>query len=78
MSGLGNNKFYGLKKKNKLSYRKHTTGYVTQVFMDGECVEQHFVAGTHSDYEDYETCEPIDPPGDETYYPFLMEQPENE
>ena len=61
-----------------MDYRKHTTGYVTQVFKDGKCVEQHFVAGGHSDYEDYETCEPIEPVGDEVYYPFLMEQPKDE
>ena len=40
-----------------MDYRKHTTGYVTQGFKDGKCVEQHFIAGGHSDYEDYETKE---------------------
>ena len=57
-------------------YKKYTHGFVTQTFSRGKCVEQHFVAGDQVEYEEYETSEPIDPPGDETYYPFLMEQPE--
>ena len=60
-----------------MDYRKHTTGYVTQLFKDGKCVEQHFVAGD-VEYTDYETGEPIEPMGDETYFPFFMEQPETD
>ena len=78
MSGLGNNKFYGLKKKSKPSYRKYTHGFVTQTFKDGKCVEQSFTAGDQVEHEDYETGEPIEPMGDETYFPFLMEQPKDE
>ena len=58
-----------------MDYRKYTFGFVTQVFSQGKCVEQNFTASDQVEYEDYETV-PIDPPGDETYYPFLMEQPE--
>jgi len=78
MSGLGNNKFYGLKKKSKPSYRKYTHGFVTQTFKEGECVEQSFTAGDQVEHEDYETGEPIEPMGDEVYFPFLMEQPKDE
>ena len=61
-----------------MDYRKFTTGIVTQVFKDGKCTEQHFTAWDQVEYEDYETCEPIEPVGDETYFPFLMEQPETD
>ena len=61
-----------------MNYRKYTHGFVTQVFENGKCVEQHFTAGDQVEHEDYETGEPIEPMGDEVYYPFLMEQPKDE
>ena len=61
-----------------MNYRKYTHGFVTQVFENGKCVEQSFTAGDQVEHEDYETGEPIEPMGDEVYYPFLMEQPKDE
>jgi len=60
-----------------MDYRKYTHGFVMQRFKDGKCVEQHFTAGD-VEYTDDEIGEPIDPPGDETYFPFFMEQPETD
>jgi hypothetical protein len=67
-----------------MDYRKYTHGFVTQVFENGKCTEQSFTAGDNVEYEElmiedgYEVGEPIGPPGDETYFPFLMEQPKDE
>jgi len=58
-----------------MDYKKYTYGFVTQTFSQGKCVEQHFVGGDQVEYEEHETSEPIDAPGDETYCPFLMNQP---
>ena len=59
-----------------MDYKKYTYGFVTQTFKDGKCTEQYFIPGDPVEYEEHETSEPIDPPGDETYFPFLMEQPD--
>lgn len=61
---------------------KATEGVVLQLFNDaGECVGQKFIAGDVVSYETY-NCDEINvtdmPKGGNEYYPFVMEQPENQ
>ena len=51
--------------------RKITTGFVVQVYEDGKCKGQEFVAGDQIEWED-EDGNPIDEP-DHEYQPFNME-----
>ena len=55
-------------------YNKITTGFVVQVYKDGHCIAQQFVAGDQVDYED-ENEMPIITNAKEKYCPFDMVQP---
>jgi hypothetical protein len=56
--------------------KKITTGFVVQEYNDdGICTGQEFVAGDQVDWED-DDGNSIDCPGNDTYQPFEMVQPE--
>lgn len=57
--------------------KKITTGFVTQTFEDGKCIDQEFTAGDQVDWED-EVGNVIDDQNDNPdipYVPFHMVQP---
>ncbi len=59
------------------SFKKVTIGWVTQWFDEnGHCTGQDFDCnGCECDYEDEKTGELIEPPENEIYFPYNMEQP---
>ncbi len=68
-------------------FKKITEGHVIQTFNDsGECIRQAFYAANFSEYEIYDEnansyfpISPCDMPyGGDEYYPFDMEQPNDE
>jgi len=58
-------------------FTKTTEGWVVQDFNEhGDCISQEFFCGDMCDYNDAETKLPIiNPPENETYFPYNMEQP---